>query len=170
MATRQAGLWLGLAVIGLTAGIVSGYAVRQHTYTFSELRAHWRAPYDLVVFPKGSAPSTGGLIDPNSLDTGMTGITLRQYQTIEHLPGVAIAAPLAPLGFIGVNLGSVDIMPVTTPPGLYRLTQKYANQGLPDGLREVTYWQSGSNSVGLGAEVSLMAVNPVAAARLMGLR
>lgn len=170
MVTRRLGLWLGLALIGLTAGIVSGFAVRQHTYTLSELRAHWRVPYDLVVFPKGSAPSTAGLVDPNSLDTGVTGITLRQYQTIEHLPGVAIAAPLAPLGFIGVNLGSVDIMPVTTPPGLYRLTQQFANEGLPDGLREVTYWQSGSNSVGLGAEVSLMAVNPIAEARLMGLR
>ncbi len=166
---RRASLWLGLAVIGLTAGVVSGFAARQHTYTVSELRAHWRTPYDLVVFPKGSAPSTEGLVDPNSLDTGVTGITMREYRKIEHLPGVALAAPLAPLGYVGVNLGYINIMPTTTPAGLYRLTQQFLNQGLPNGLRLVTYWQRGANEVGLGAEVSLMAVNPVAESRLMGL-
>ena len=178
---RVATLWIGLAVIGIAAGAVAGFAARQHTYTVDQLTAHWKAPYDLVVFPKGHPTGITGLVDPNALDVGTGGITLAQYHRIARLPGVAVAAPLASLGSAGLVLATLDYpTPKPLPPGLYRETVQDVNVGLPNGRPLVLYQDVTSTTQPVSAasllddnlsmEVSLVAVNPAAEAALMGLR
>ena len=133
--------FIGLVAMGVAAGALAGFAARQHTYTVRQLSAHWQAPYDLVVFPRHHARSSR-LIDPNTLDAAVGGITLAQYRTISRLPGVGIAAPLAPLGSISVPLADITVPPPRSePPGLYRITLQQENQGLPAGQPLVGYYR-----------------------------
>ncbi|MGC8489054.1 MAG: hypothetical protein ACP5QO_12690, partial [Clostridia bacterium] len=181
LGNRLPAFWMGLAVIGIAAGSVAGFAARQHTYTVRQLTAHWKAPYDLVVFPKGHSTGSSGLVDPNALDVGTGGITLVQYHQIQHLPGVAIAAPLAPLGSAALELAALNYpTPKPLPPGLYREAVQDVNAGLPNG-QPLTFYQNVTSTTtptsaasllnqGLAMEVSLIAVNPTAEAALMGLR
>jgi hypothetical protein len=180
---RAVGLWVGLALVGIAAGTVSGFATREHAYTVRQLTAHWQAPYDLVVFPKGHAEPSSALVDPNTLDAGPGGITLAQYHRIEQVPGVEIAAPLAPIGYLSLNLGGVNLVTHPQTGQLYRMTEQQVNQGLPDGLVQIGYTLVGNKIrvkdfgsvveeapvADISANVYLLAVNPAAEARLMGL-
>lgn len=181
---RRAGLWAGLALVGIAAGTVSGFAAREHAYTVQQLTAHWQAPYDLVVFPKGHAEPAAGLVDPNALDAGRGGITLAQYHRIQKIAGVRVAAPLAPMGYLPVSVGAVGLVNQFQPGQLYRLTEQRTNQGLPSGLVRTGYTLIGQSvavphfgtvtesqppSVHIAAQVYLMAVSPRAEAELMGL-
>ena len=167
--------FIGLVAMGVAAGALAGFAARQHTYTVRQLSAHWQAPYDLVVFPRHHARSSR-LIDPNTLDAAVGGITLAQYRTISRLPGVGIAAPLAPLGSISVPLADITVPPPRSePPGLYRITLQQENQGLPAGQPLVGYYRYTGVNQAPAAELAgvetlyFVAIAPKAEARLVGL-
>jgi hypothetical protein len=173
-------LWIGLVVIGLAAGAVAGLATRAHTYTVQQLTAHWRAPYDLVVLPKGVRAPVSGLVDPNSLDVGTGGISVAQYHRIARLPDVAVAAPLAPLGYLVIQIAYLELPPAPLlPDGFYRLTWQNRNQGLPNGQPQDLYVDNNGLALppyawqwvrGVSEDLYVVAVDPTAEARLMGLR
>lgn len=64
---------------------------------------NYRSAYDILVRPTGSVTGlerSRGLVRPKYLSGIFGGISLRQYRTVEHLPGVAVAAPIAMIGYI----------------------------------------------------------------------
>lgn len=95
---------------------VTAFCVLTATARTSQLRtvgtvtAHFRAAYDILVRPERSRTpleSRTGTVQPNFLSGIYGGISLRQYHDIQQLPGVAVAAPIAMVGY------SLPIVPVT---------------------------------------------------------
>ncbi len=168
---------VGIALVGISAGVVSGLNAKQKAYTVQQLSAHWKAPYDLLVLPKGSPSVVGKLADPNAIDEGQGGITLAQWKEIEGIKGVAVAAPLVPIGL--VNFGLV-VSPLALPgsPGIFSETVAYHNVGLPDSITPRGF----VSAVGLVGNINyamsplaatdsglLVAIDPAAEAKLVGL-
>src|SRR5215831_6063353 len=63
--------------------------------------------YDLIVrgpAPAGSGGTEGWATSPASLPTYSGGITLAQYDTIRHLSGVAVAAPMTMVGYLPLTV------------------------------------------------------------------
>jgi putative ABC transport system permease protein len=82
---------------------------------------NWRPSYDLVVLPpQARIPSTGVL--PNDFLEGYDGgISLAQYQQIKHLPGIAVAAPIAFVGYVQMPVPKVVFSTQALPNGFYQL-------------------------------------------------
>ncbi len=69
----------------------------------STLKENFRGAYDILVRPKGSftpLERRDGLVRDNYLSGIYGGITLRQYRSVEHIPGVQVAAPIANIGTV----------------------------------------------------------------------
>jgi hypothetical protein len=94
---------IGLVAAGLGVSLLLSVASQTKIVLSGDLQRTWDTPYDILVRPAGSrAPleDQDGLVRPNFL-TGLTGgITTDQLQAIRRLPGVEIAAPLAPTGYV----------------------------------------------------------------------
>src|SRR5579875_928778 len=82
---------------------------------------NWRPSYDLVVLPpQAHLPSTG--VIPNDFLEGYDGgISLAQYQQIKHLPGIAVAAPIAFVGYVQMPVPKVVFSTQALPNGFYQL-------------------------------------------------
>jgi hypothetical protein len=89
------------AAIAIAAGGVSEAA---HVEVTSQVDAHWRGAYDILVRPRQAhldLETTADLVEPNFLGfTGIGGITLDQLAAIRALPDVELAAPVAYIGML----------------------------------------------------------------------
>jgi putative ABC transport system permease protein len=91
-----------------------------------------RSAYDILVRPPGTRSPLelrAGLVQDNFLSGIYGGITLRQYHDIGALPGVAVAAPVANLGYItalGFIKVSVARYLTSAPFQAFRVTQVYS--------------------------------------------
>ncbi len=81
----------------------------------------WRPSYDLVVLPpQAHIPSTGSI--PNDFLEGYDGgISIEQYQQIKNLPGIAVAAPIAFVGYVQMPVPRVVFSTQALPNGFYQL-------------------------------------------------
>jgi hypothetical protein len=81
----------------------------------------WRSSYDLVVLP-ASAHITSKNIIPDDLMEGYDGgISMQQYQQIKSLPGVAVAAPIAYLGYVQMPVPQLNFFVQSLPTGYYQV-------------------------------------------------
>ncbi|MDD5370580.1 MAG: ABC transporter permease [Anaerolineaceae bacterium] len=101
---------------------------------------NWRTSYDILVRPAKSDPFldfTGKrLIEPNFLSGQNGGITLEQYQSIQSIPGIEVAAPIAMVGYfpLGFITSTPEVMDQPTAPwAIYKDVRTVA---INDGLRE----------------------------------
>lgn len=163
---------VGLCLVGVSAGVVSGLNARQKAYTVQQLAAHWKAPFDLLVLPKGSHVSVGQVADPNAIDEGIGGITIAQDQKIASLAGVEVAAPLVPLGLIGMDVG-INSLPLPNAPGVFRMRVTTENVGLSDSGAALTLYMENQMSMKPAWSPQVyglvVAIDPVAEAKLVGL-
>lgn len=157
-------------MVGISAGVVSGLNARQKAYTVQQLTAHWKAPFDLLVLPKGTHVVVGQVADPNAIDDGSGGITLKQADLVRTLPGVAVAAPLVPLGL--VNLGTVSSQVAFSPSeGIFQETITDHNVGTPNSRSGFLFYY-GTTPVVTAPSLTfglMVAVDPVQEAKLVGL-
>ncbi len=81
----------------------------------------WRSSYDLIVLPpQAKIPSQN--IVPADLMAGYNGgISMQQYAQIKALPDVAVAAPLATIGYLSLPVSRI-FLPRNYPEGYYELT------------------------------------------------
>ena len=108
--TRSLALLLGMLVAVTAFCVLTATARTSQLLTVGTVSAHFRAAYDILVRPQGARTrleSRTGTVQPNFLSGIYGGITLRQYHDIQQLPGVAVAAPIAMVGY------SLPIVPVT---------------------------------------------------------
>lgn len=89
----------------ITAGslLVAGLSSLNVVEANQELRSFWRTTYDILVRPAGSRSAIEQeyrLVEANYLAGIAGGITFEQYQAIKDIPGVAVAAPIAMLGYL----------------------------------------------------------------------
>jgi hypothetical protein len=85
------------------------------------INQNWRPSYDLVVLPpQAHIPATG--IIPNDFLEGYDGgISIEQYQQIKNLPGIAVAAPIAFVGYVQMPVPKVVFSTQALPNGFYQL-------------------------------------------------
>lgn len=118
----------------------------------STLSKNFRPAYDLLVLPPKSETHferSTGLVDENYLSGLFGGISDRQLAQIRSVPGVALAAPVAMVGytFLTVSL-QVPLTSVqgNTPAQLFSVRQEWtAENGLshyPSGAQQYYYWQA----------------------------
>lgn len=143
-------------------------------------------PYDIVVSPSASVASADCrcVTNPADLATLSGGITLAQYDKIRQLPGVEVAAPMTMVGYVPLTVNvpiNVQAQAVPEAPHPVTLTVRLRSD---NGLSTVT-WDDittaepvlrsapgpaiASVSVSWTFELPLVAVDPVAEARLLHL-
>ncbi len=108
--TVALGLAILVASLGFTVLTASSDASRLETV--GTVKAHARTVYDILVRPQGArsaAETSQGLVAPGLLTSSTGGISVAQWHTIQHVPGVAVAAPIAVLGYVAPHMWmSVD--------------------------------------------------------------
>jgi putative ABC transport system permease protein len=143
--------------------------------------------YDLVV----RAPVRAGSVDteawatsPEALPSYPGGITLAQYETISHLPGVQVAAPLTMVGYVPLTVQVPMEIPAVTPAASAYPVTLTVRLRTDNGLSAVTWddvttaypgHASGRQQAPASVRLDwtlllpLVAVDPVAESRLLGL-
>ena len=122
------------AAVAIAGGAVADAARVQMT---SQVDAHWRGAYDILVRPHDSRlglEKTVGVVEPNFLGfTGTGGITLDQLAGIRALADVELGAPVAFIGYITTQATAPTIY-ITKWPSSPTLYQADLTVATSDGL------------------------------------
>jgi putative ABC transport system permease protein len=115
--------------------LVGASARTEQVTVHGTLEADSRAAYDLLVRPAGSvsaAEQRGNLVSSTAMSSIDGGITLKQWQEIEQIPGVYAAAPVAVVGY---DYLQYDVAVQVPGPAagqsqvLYRLSPTFVSEG-----------------------------------------
>jgi hypothetical protein len=101
VATALAAAGLLTAVSGFL--VLAGVSRTTQAVLSGDITRAWNTPYDILVRPPGSQTAleqTEGLVRPNFLSGLTGGITETQLAAIRGVPNVAVAAPIAVVGFV----------------------------------------------------------------------
>jgi putative ABC transport system permease protein len=99
---RSLALLLGLLFAVTAFTVLTAASRTAQLRTTRAVSAHFGAAYQILVRPKGvrtRLETRTGAVQPNFLSGIYGGISLAQYRTIQHIPGVAVAAPIAMVGY-----------------------------------------------------------------------
>jgi hypothetical protein len=112
---------IGLLVI--CVGLSTFAAARQtvEVTTASSVSQHWRGAYDILIRPDSAITEIerkAGVVEGNYLGTPAGGITRAQYEIIKTLPDVEVAAPVATVGFLLNDTGSINVDLLDAEPGV----------------------------------------------------
>lgn len=134
---RALGLGAGLFVAATGFSLLTAAAHTSQLRATGLVHSNVRSAYDILVRPHGSATAlekSRGLVQDNYLSGIFGGITMHQYAQIKAIPGVAVAAPIANLGYFQLTYPiHVDVRPDVNAAStqLYRVRIAYsANGGL----------------------------------------
>jgi putative ABC transport system permease protein len=132
---RTAALASGVLVAAVSFVLLASAAKTSELRVRGAVSRNFRGAYDVLVRPKGSftpLERSDGLVRDNYLSGIYGGITLRQYKTIERIPGVEVAAPIANLGYV-MPFGEIPISIAgdldRSPVQLYRLRLSWIANG-----------------------------------------
>ncbi len=102
---------VALAASALLIASTSSLAVVQQ-----QLNAGWRGPYDILVRPADTEASAEGRVPANYVSVRGSGISRAEWEAIQAIPGVEVAAPVASLGWMtdGGPPVSVELQDVAT--------------------------------------------------------
>ena len=101
VATALAAAGLLTAVSGFL--VLAGVSRTTQAVLSGDIAQAWNTPYDILVRPVGSQTpleQSEGLVRPNFLSGLAGGITEAQLAAIRAVPDVAVAAPIAVVGFV----------------------------------------------------------------------
>ena len=135
---RSLALGVGVLIAAVAFVLLTASARSGELKVKGSVQSNFRPAYDVLVRPKGSATAlekSQGLVRDNYLSGIFGGITLKQWREIEKLPGVAVAAPIANLGYTDplTNMPvSIDRYVSSARDQLFRLRISYVT---PDGSR-----------------------------------
>jgi putative ABC transport system permease protein len=100
---RTGALAAGILVAAASFTVLTAAARTSTIQVRGTVESNYRAAYDVLVRPSGSLTRLEreqGLVRPNFLSGIFGGITLAQYEEIKRIPGVAVAAPIANVGYV----------------------------------------------------------------------
>lgn len=139
---RSFGLFAALALTTGSFVVLTGSVSSAQLQVRSTVQSNYRAAYDILVRPRGARSteeSSNGLVRANFLSGQFGGITVAQYNRIEALSGVEVAAPVAMIGFV-----LADVDEVVDVTDLAR-----GSRGRPV-LRTAACWSRGNGRDGQG--------------------
>lgn len=102
-------------------------------HTSEQLDDQWRTDYDLLVHPPtdieeedviNEQTEIGSLIRRSDMGNHYGGISMEQYEQIKAIPGVKVAAPLAFLGYLEADFGSIYYPIERKDYGFYYMERK----------------------------------------------
>ncbi|MGB8346238.1 MAG: FtsX-like permease family protein [Ktedonobacteraceae bacterium] len=103
---------------------------------------NWRSTYDLVVLPPQTSASAGKAVPADQFEGYGGGISIQQYEQIKKLPGVAVAAPIAFIGYVQYPPATVLFGSDTPQPGFYRVDWTLSAF---DGLHHIVEYQDSTS-------------------------
>ena len=146
---RSLALAAGIVVAAVTFTLLTAETRTSALHVRGTIAGSYRAAYDILVRPPGTRSGLErrrGLVRANYLSGIVGGISLAQYRTIRRLHGVAVAAPVANLGFAFPSRRlrvPINRLLTRAPFQLYRIRTRWlANGGLsryPDATLYVYY-------------------------------
>src|SRR6266567_6008280 len=97
---------------------------------------NWRPDYDLVVLPSKAHLPPGKAVPADYMAGYSGGISIQQYQQIQRIAGVDVAAPVAYLGYVQLSSPLVAFSSNPLPSGYYKadwtLTEFNGKQNLTE--------------------------------------
>jgi putative ABC transport system permease protein len=99
---RALALGAGVLVAAVCIGLLSAETQTGSARASATVHENFRAAYDILVRPRGAQSSferAHHVVDDGFLSSLFGGITVREYREIRSLPGVALAAPVANVGY-----------------------------------------------------------------------
>ena len=99
---RSLALLVGIFLATTAFTVLTGASDTQRLQVRGTVAAHFRSAYDILARPRGSHTTlerSRDLVRPGVLSGIFGGITLSQWHTVLHTPGVAVAAPIAVVGY-----------------------------------------------------------------------
>ena len=133
---RSIALLLGLLFAVTAFTVLTAASRTAQLRTTREVSAHFGAAYQILVRPKGARTrleTQTGTVQPNFLSGIYGGISLAQYRAIKNIPGVAVAAPIAMVGYT-LDLAGVPVrLPAAAarypgPRSLYRASTTWISE------------------------------------------
>ncbi len=82
---------------------------------------NWRPTYDLVVLPPHPQAPADQRIPADRLAGYGGGISVEQYHQVKNLAGIAVAAPLAYIGYVQMPVPQIYFSDHSFPTGYYQL-------------------------------------------------
>ena len=133
---RALALLAGMLVAVTAFTVLTAASRTSQLRTIGTVTAHFRTAYDILVRPQGSRTaleSRTGTVQPNFLSGIYGGITMAQYQEIQQIPGVQVAAPIAMVGYMLPHVPVTVKLPAAAATGhgrqLYRITTTWVSAG-----------------------------------------
>src|SRR5436309_4730993 len=81
---------------------------------------NWRPAYDLVVLPPQARVPAGKAIPADFIAGYGGGISIQQYEQIQQIAGVEVAAPVAYLGYVQIPSPDIAFSNTRLPGGYYQ--------------------------------------------------
>ncbi|MCW2986226.1 MAG: hypothetical protein JWR63_3796, partial [Conexibacter sp.] len=104
---RAVALLLGVLVATASFSVLTGTSVSQRLEVRGKVAREYRGSFDLLVrapSARGAVERRDGLVRANELSSIFGGISIDQWHRIQRIPGVAVAAPLANVGYVMVEV------------------------------------------------------------------
>lgn len=133
---RSASLAAGILVAAVSFILLTSATSTDALKIRGVIGQNFTAAYDILVRPQGAATALEreqGLVRDNFLSGLYGGITLQQWRTIESLPDIEAAAPIANLGYVFLRSPvTIDIRHLLTdqPVQLYKLQLSWIANGI----------------------------------------
>lgn len=185
-------LMVGMLIVSTGLSYLLGVTQANNGTVVNELQKRWDSSYHIVVRPEGSRSVTEdlNLLEPNYMSGLEGGITRKQYETIQQIADIDVAAPIAIIG--STYSSSFTQTHTFDKAGLYRLKM---NTLIDTGIEKINDFQDlkayfwvgwmpngDSTHIGIGptalyeefplsygSDVMLAGIDPVAEAKLVGL-
>lgn len=111
------GFLLAACMLILLSATTQATVVRAGTI----INQNWRPTYDIVVLPPQADIPAGTAVPADLLEGYNGGISMTQYEQVKRIAGVAVAAPIAFLGYVSIPSPDVQFSPDALSPGYWRL-------------------------------------------------
>jgi putative ABC transport system permease protein len=131
---RALALILGVLVAATAFTVLTTASRTLQARSTGTVAANFQPAYDILVRPKGArspVESETGTVQPDFLSGIYGGITMKQWQQIEKIPGVSVAAPMAMVGYAELDAGMYVPIPAAALKGsgrqLYRISTTWVS-------------------------------------------
>ncbi len=111
------GFFLAACTLILLTATTQGTVIRANQI----ISQNWRPTYDLEVLPAQAQIPQGKSIPADFVAGNGGGISMQQYQQIQQLAGVEVAAPVAYLGYVQIPSPEMGFAPDRLPNGYYQV-------------------------------------------------
>jgi hypothetical protein len=157
-AVRLIALLAGLLLATTAFTVLTAAARTAQLRTVGTVSAHFVPAYEILVRPRGARTALetqAGTVAPDFLSGIYGGISMRQYRQIARIPGVAVAAPVAMVGYTLVKIALPVLLPAADDAGpgrqLFRYTTTWVSAGGSNRIRQPSsYLYLTPDRLGLG--------------------